>query len=147
MLAQEMPARLQPAITEMSDTKMQKVMDMMKVRLRYHTDIQNHKYLFEEPDYSTELGLKFQKKIKRSSEVNLQILKDISESLAEKDDSNFSAEVMNEICSEYVDSHGKLSTEDVFYLVRFALSGNPVGAPMADIAEVVGHAQVQLRLQ
>ena len=39
MLAQEMPARLQPAITEMSDTKMQKVMDMMKVRLRYHTDI------------------------------------------------------------------------------------------------------------
>lgn len=74
----------------------------MKVRLRYHNDIQNHKYLFEEPDYSTELGLKFQKKIKRSGEVNKQILFDISTNLTEKAPEEFNAEIMNEICSNYV---------------------------------------------
>ena len=45
---------------------------------------------------------------------------------------------MNTACIEYVNKNPKLTTEDVFYLIRFALSGNPVGAPMADIAEVIG---------
>jgi Anticodon binding domain len=34
----------------------------------------------------------------------------------------------------------------VFYLIRFALSGNPVGAPMADIAEVIGKTAVEERI-
>jgi hypothetical protein len=43
----------------MQDRLMLKVMDMMKVRLRYLHDIKNHTYLFTEPDYDTELGQKF----------------------------------------------------------------------------------------
>lgn len=61
----------------MNDLLMLKVMDMMKVRLRYLHDIKNHGYLFTDPDYSSELGLKFQKKIKLSSEVNIRILSDM----------------------------------------------------------------------
>lgn len=45
---------------------------------------------------------------------------------------------MNQLCNEYLAEKEGLTTEDVFYLIRFALSGNPVGASMADIAEVVG---------
>lgn len=59
MLKDQMPAELHSSIAEMSDLKMVKVMDMMKVRLRYLHDIKNHGYLFTSPDYSTELGLKF----------------------------------------------------------------------------------------
>ena len=50
---------------------MLKVMDMMKVRLRFPRDIRNHGYLFDPPAYNTELGLKFQQKIKKSATVNL----------------------------------------------------------------------------
>ena len=45
---------------------------------------------------------------------------------------------MNRVCSEYLFKEKIYNNEDVFYLIRFALSGNPVGAPMADIAEVIG---------
>jgi hypothetical protein len=36
----------------MPDDKMTKVMDMMKIRLRYMMDIRNHGYLFTDPDYN-----------------------------------------------------------------------------------------------
>jgi len=50
---------------------------------------------------------------------------------------------MNRVCSEYLFKEKIYNNEDVFYLIRFALSGNPVGAPMADIAEVIGKQQVE----
>jgi len=53
---------------------MQKIMEMMKIRLRFLSDINNHGYLFIEPDYSTELGIKFQQKIKNTAAVNIKIL-------------------------------------------------------------------------
>ena len=56
---------------------MLKVMDMMKVRLRYLHDIKNHTYLFAEADYETDLGQKFQKKIKQAADVNVKILTDM----------------------------------------------------------------------
>ena len=53
---------------------------------------------------------------------------------------------MNRVCSEYLFKEKIFNNEDVFYLIRFALSGNPVGAPMADIAEVIGKQQVEQRI-
>ena len=58
----------------------------------------------------------------------------------------FTAESMNRVCSEYLFKEKIFNNEDVFYLIRFALSGNPVGAPMADIAEVIGKQQVEQRI-
>lgn len=55
------------------------------------------------------------------------------------DKNSFGVEAMNKVCNDYlVETGGIYNTEDVFYLLRFALSGNPVGAPMADIAAVIG---------
>ena len=51
MLNQEMPQSLHKSIASMSDRLMLKVMDMMKIRLRYFYEIKNHGYLFGEPDY------------------------------------------------------------------------------------------------
>jgi hypothetical protein len=48
----------------MDDKRMTQVMDMMKIRIRYYHDIQNHKYLFEDPDYTTDLAVKFYRKLK-----------------------------------------------------------------------------------
>ena len=43
---------------------MLKIMDMMKIRMRYQRDIKNHAYLFALPDYQTDLGRKFITKLK-----------------------------------------------------------------------------------
>jgi hypothetical protein len=43
--------------------------------------------------------------------------------------------------------HNKaLKNEDVFFLFRYAMTGNPVGAPIGEISEVIGKEQVVLRL-
>ena len=36
--------------------------------------------------------------------------------------------------------------EDVFFLFRYAMTGNPVGAPIGDISEVIGKEAVLERL-
>ena len=37
--------------------------------------------------------------------------------------------------------------EDVFFLLRYAISGNPVDAPTGDIGEVIGLNQIIKRCQ
>lgn len=53
---------------------------------------------------------------------------------------------MNMSCSEYLYEKKTLNNEDVFYLIRYALTGNPVGAPIGDIAEVLGRKNVVMRV-
>jgi hypothetical protein len=74
-----MPERLHPLIKQMSAENMTQVMNMMKVRIRFHSEIQNHKYLFEDPDFKTELAKAFLAKIKQSHKVNRTILLDLHE--------------------------------------------------------------------
>lgn len=71
--------------------------------------------------------------------VNVKILTEMLKAIASIDGKqSFTADIMNRVCSEYLFKEKIYNNEDVFYLIRFALSGNPVGAPMADIAEVIG---------
>ena len=64
MLLEEMPESLHSSIKRLSDSRTIKVMDMMKVRMRFIRDIRNHAYFFTSPDYETELGQKFIRKLK-----------------------------------------------------------------------------------
>lgn len=73
-----MPKSLHDKISVMPDHLMLKVMDMMKVRMRYLQDIKNHAYLFDAPDYETELGRNFISKLKNQGPlVNKKILADL----------------------------------------------------------------------
>lgn len=143
MLLRQMPGHLHKAIQNMSDLKMVKVMDMMKKRMRYEADIQNHAYLWTDPDYQTDLGAKFLKKLKRKGPENAQVLKELEARFRACE--SWSAEVVNRTCSEYLFEQGNLNNEDVFYLLRYALTGNPVGAPIGEIAEVISKKEVVFR--
>ena len=70
MLLEEMPENSHSQIKRMSSQKMLKVMDMMKIRMRYIKDIRNHTYFFTMPDYNTELGQKFIRKLKKPPLTN-----------------------------------------------------------------------------
>ena len=47
----EMPESLSSAMNRMPDHLMLKIMDMMKIRMRFMADIKNHAYFFTDPDY------------------------------------------------------------------------------------------------
>ena len=38
----------------------------------------------------------------------------------------------------YENKERNWKNEDIFFLLRFAITGNPVGAPTGEIAEVIG---------
>ena len=42
----------------------------------------------------------------------------------------------------YENRDRKFKNEDVFFLLRYAITGNPVGAPTGDICEVIGYKEV-----
>jgi hypothetical protein len=78
------------------------IMDMMKIRMRYSKDIQNHTYFFTKPDYRTTLGEKFIKKLKQPALTNVNILKDLAERLEEVPAEDFNATALNKTCSLYL---------------------------------------------
>ena len=51
-----------------------------------------------------------------------------------------SNDTINKICSMYLfeNSDRGWENQDVFFLLRYAISGNPVGAPTGEIGEVIG---------
>ena len=58
---------------------------------------------------------------------------------------------LNKACSLYLYEQNQKANfnyknEDVFFLFRYALTGNPVGAPIGDIAEVIGKSSTLRRL-
>ena len=50
------------------------------------------------------------------------------------------AEQINKICSMYLYENRDRGwkNEDAFFLLRYALTGNPVGAPTGEIGEIIG---------
>lgn len=64
MILKVLPKRFHSKIRGMSDSKMLKVMNMMKSRINFYEDISNHTYFFEEPEYDSAGALKSLKKLK-----------------------------------------------------------------------------------
>ena len=102
MLLDEMPLRLHPSIKRMSDGKMLKVMDMMKIRMRFLSNIKNHAYFFELPEYDTKLGKNFVTKLRQPALTNKQILADLHDSMEKIGEEQFNAENLNKACSMYL---------------------------------------------
>ena len=62
---------LHKRIRQTSDRNMLKIMDMMKQRIHFYSDLQNHTYFFTEPYYLSERSQKFEKRLRQSKEVKL----------------------------------------------------------------------------
>lgn len=127
---------------------MTKIMDMMKIRIHFYSDLLNHTYFWEPPNYDTERGQKFLKKLNgQPKEVMQEILTDLAaifeRNRVDSETDAVSCEDVNKVCSMYLyeNRDRNFKNEDVFFLLRFAVSGNPVGAPTGDICEVIGFKQ------
>jgi hypothetical protein len=90
--------------------------------------------------YDKPQSQKFLKKLSQPSETKIQILQDLIKLLEGQCSEQISCDEINRICSMYLyENQSKgWKNEDVFFLLRYAISGNPVGAPTGDIGEVIG---------
>lgn len=59
------------------------------------------------------------------------------------------ADIVSKTCSLYLYENRDrgYKNEDVFFLLRFALSGNPVGGPTGQIADVLGIEELLSRIE
>jgi len=141
VLLETLPSNLHSKIRATSDLKMTRVMDMMKTRIHFYSDLLNHTYFWEQPSYDTARGKKFLRKLHQPDSVKIEILKDLIHLLKVSAGGNvINAEQVNKICSMYLHENQDrgFKNEDVFFLLRYAVTGNPVGAPTGDICEVIG---------
>jgi len=49
----------------------------MKIRIHFYSDLLNHTYFWEMPDYNTPHGQKFLRKLHQPDDVKISILKDL----------------------------------------------------------------------
>ncbi len=119
-------------------------MDLMKIRIHFYSDLKNHVYFFVDPEYDNELAEKFFKKLKLQNEEKATVLAELKKRLLKIDEEQFSVERVNKECSMYLyENQSKgYKNEDVFNLIRFAVSSNPVGAPVGDICNIIGKKAV-----
>jgi glutamyl/glutaminyl-tRNA synthetase len=127
---------------------MRKIMDLMKIRIHFYKDMNNHAYFFVDPEYDTKISQKFLKRLKQPNAVKVEILNGLKDRLV-KLSNNFVTDSINKACSMFLyESKDKgYKNEDVFFLLRFAVSGNPVGAPIGDICDIIGYNSVIERIE
>lgn len=147
MLLSTLDSNLHKKIKQVDHDKMLMIMDMLKERIHFYSDLQNHTYFFESPDFKSMLSMNFAKKLKTNTKTKIEILEDLHKIFAKVPTVN--ADIVNRTCSLYLYENRDrgYKNEDVFFLLRYALSGNPVGGPTGQIAEVLGVKELLLRIE
>ena len=76
------------------------------------------------------------------------MLRELRTRLGKIEESKFMIDHLNKECSIYLyeNKDKGYKNEDVFGLIRFSITGNPVGAPVGDILEIIGKEQTMQRL-
>jgi len=147
MLLQHLPQELHERIKTFDEEKMLKIKELMRVRIHFYRDMVNHAYFFTEPVYQTAIADKFLEKIKQSNKSKTVILRDLASSFSFL--KSFDSRSISQSCALYLKEKGTaegFKNEDIYSLLRFAITGNPVGAPVGDICEIIGQEATVKRL-
>lgn len=67
----------------MEDSRMRKIMDLMKIRIHFFKDMTKHTYFFTTPVYESDVAEKFLNKLRQPDEVKRSILTDLAVILGE----------------------------------------------------------------
>lgn len=59
MILDHSDEHLHSAVKKISEPKMIKIMDLMKIRIHFYKDLRNHTYFFTDPSYDTKIATKF----------------------------------------------------------------------------------------
>ena len=64
MLIENLQEDLHASVKKIGEPKMRKIMDLMKTRIHFYSDMKNHTYFFIEPTYDTTMSQGFLNKLK-----------------------------------------------------------------------------------
>lgn len=64
MLLDVYPTSFHSQIRAMKESKLTRVMDVMKIRIHFYKDMLQHSYFFKDPDYEDEIAQRFYRKLK-----------------------------------------------------------------------------------
>ena len=63
LLLEQLPERLHTAIRKYDYKVLAKIMDLMVPRIQFYSDLANHTYYFEDPDFTSEIASKFEDRV------------------------------------------------------------------------------------
>lgn len=135
ILLKYIPERLHEQVRKYEYKSLAKIMDQMIPRIHFYSDLANHLYYFEKPDFNSEIAKKFEKKVLGDKKQALEILNGLYSDL-EKLDDKFKKEDVHKVCSMYLYNQSQagihLKNQDVYFLLRYVITGNYVGCPIGE---------------
>lgn len=125
MIFEVFPSEYHKDIKSMSELRMRKLMDLMKDKITFPSDMLNHKYFFTTPDFDSKQLNSFLKKPKFSHFESLEVFKELKNRLGKLND--WTPLQVSKTCSmllyDLSKKNKKIKNEDVFLLLRLAISG------------------------
>ena len=114
---------------------MAKIMDLMIPRIQFYSDFNKHTYYFEKPDFESKIAKKFYRKVMKKPKQSKKILESLYHELNKLDDA-FKRKDVAKVCSVYLYEQNQkgnfIKNREVFFLLRYVVTGNYVGAPIGD---------------
>ena len=148
------PPNMHAAIKKCPELKLRKVMDLMRDRLRYPSDMNAHPYFFVDPDL-LDSGIEmvnkaFNKNLSQTDKVALTTT--LTERLSKINSVSFNSGTVNKAVSVILYEMSKeakwVKNEDVFRVLRLAATGSAsvCNVPIGDICEILGKEVIIKRL-
>ena len=141
LLFKNLPEELHPNIRKYSYFKLARIMDIVIPRIQFYSDLNKHWYFFEDPDFSTAAAQADWKRTLRDPDQAKKVLNDLYDDL-NKLDENFLKDDVHKLCSSYIYEQTlkgvHLKNEDVFILLRFAITASRLGGEVGDVWEIIG---------
>ena len=110
-----------------------------------------YRYFFTNPDFDSKIAQKFRNKVLNDPQKALQTLNDLYKEFNNIEESEWNKDNVNKLWSQYLYDQNQngnfLKNQDVFFLLRYAVTGNYVGAPIGDVCYIVGKIQTLDRMQ
>lgn len=139
---------LKTQIDATSDETIKEMMPMILDRIRIYDELKAFNFLFELPNYQDEKSLKSKNKVMADHEKANKILSDCIDMLTKTSPANFNQAHIAKIFSEYLyKNKDKVVNEDLYHLLRYALTGLHAGGPVIKIMEILGQEETLKRIK
>eukprot|EP01017_Pseudomicrothorax_dubius_P043082 TRINITY_DN7117_c0_g1_i4.p1 TRINITY_DN7117_c0_g1~~TRINITY_DN7117_c0_g1_i4.p1 ORF type:complete len:314 (-),score=98.37 TRINITY_DN7117_c0_g1_i4:29-970(-) len=130
-------------IESSGDRKISKILLAVRGRLKSFNDLKGFKFFFAAPD-----SFDLQALEKMDLQKKKNVAKDILELWKETPFADFNGTNIHKMLSEYIFAKkDSVKNEEVFHLVRLALTGKTSGVSVGDICDVIGKKEAVSRLE
>lgn len=139
---------LKPQIEATPDNLIKEMMSVILDRIRIYEDLKTFNFFFELPNYQDEKSLKSKNKVMADPVKANKIITDCNEILTKLSPIDFNQAIIAKKFSEYLfQNKDTVGNEDLYHLLRYALTGVHAGGPVIKIMEILGKEETLKRIK